>query len=126
MRRNTKIRSEGFAFPIPIAAVIVLLVTFGIGYVCLKQRCEIVAQQIRELEQKQTRLNQTLLNEECNWTLMKAPANLQRALDRWRIAMTWPRPEQIVRVRASGPDDPARRLQGTVAKTRTQTARTTP
>ena len=98
-RKNRKKKVDGFAFPAPFAGIAVLGVCFALCYVWLDCRCEAVGRQLKRLEGRRAELRKVLLTEEYQWTRTKAPANIDRSLARYGMVMTWPRPDQIVRMR---------------------------
>jgi hypothetical protein len=99
MRRNRKkMTMDGFIFPVPFAGLVVVISALALGYVWLGCRCEALGKELKRLETEKAELSKRWLNEEYNWTRMKSPQSIERALARHGIAMTWPRPEQIVRL----------------------------
>jgi hypothetical protein len=93
-----KIKVNGFTFPVPFAGLVVVIAALAMGYVWLGVRCEALGKDLKKIELEKAELNKRCLNEEYNWTRMKSPQNLDKALARFGIVMTWPRPDQIVRL----------------------------
>jgi len=98
-RRNRKRKVEAAALPAPFAGFIVFAVVCGLVYVWLDCRCEAVGRRLKQAENRRTELNKTLMNEEYRWVQTRSPANIERSLARYGIKMSWPRPDQIVRIR---------------------------
>lgn len=101
-RKNKKKMVNGFIFPIPYTGFAVLISTLALGYVWLGCRCEFLGSEIKTLEFEKTFLNKKYLSEECKWTRMKSPLNIERVLKEHNIVMTWPRQDQVVRIYDSG------------------------
>lgn len=97
-RNKKKMTMDGFVFPVPFAGLVIVIAALALGYVWLGCRCEALGKDLKRLENEKAELTKRCLNEEYNWTRMKSPQNLDRALARWGIVMTWPRPDQIVRL----------------------------
>jgi hypothetical protein len=95
-RRNRKKRVDGFIFPTSFAGVLVFVSVLALSYLWLCSRCEELGREIKTLEGRQAELAKKLLNEEYKWTRMKAPGNIETALRRTGLAMTWPRRDQVV------------------------------
>ena len=103
VRRNRKKKkSNGFIFPVPFAGVVVLVSTLALGYVWLGCRCECLGRELKVLETEKTTLMKRYLNEKSRWTRMKSPGNMEKALIRHKIVMTWPRRDQVVRFYETG------------------------
>jgi hypothetical protein len=105
-RRNRKKNVNAFILPIPIAGLVIVLVTLCIGYVMLMCRRQTLGGELAELERQRTELLKQHEQELFKWTCLKAPENLERALRLRGIAMTWPSNRQIVRMRrhSNSPD----------------------
>jgi hypothetical protein len=99
VRRNRKRKVETAALPAPFTGFMVFAVVCGLVYVWLDCRCEAVGRRLKQAESRRTELNKTLMNEENNWVQARSPANIERSLARYGMKMSWPRPEQIVRIR---------------------------
>jgi len=98
-RRNRKRKVETAALPAPFAGFIVFAVVCGLVYVWLDCRCEAVGRRLKQAESRRTELNKTLMNEEYKWVQTRSPANIERSLARYGVKMSWPRQDQIVRIR---------------------------
>jgi len=102
--------------PARFAGLVVLAVTLALAYVWLECRCETVGRELKKLESQITELDKLLRNEEYRWTTMKAPANIEQALARHGIVMTWPRRDQVVRI-VRGTDGVAREVSPAMVTT---------
>jgi hypothetical protein len=89
-------------FPVVLANVLVFVAVFGLSYVWLCARCEMLGQEIKQLETAQRDTRRRLINEQDRWANLLAPANFERALKRHHLAMTLPDERRIVRVRSRG------------------------
>jgi hypothetical protein len=97
--RKTEVR---IPFPMVLANVLVFVAVFGLSYVWLCARSEILGQEIKRLETVQRDTRRRLINEQDRWANLLAPANFDRALKRYHLAMTLPDEHRIVRVRRRG------------------------
>jgi hypothetical protein len=97
-RRNRKKRLDSFMLPLPLAGAVVLLVATALAYVWLDCRCETLGREIRTFEKEQELLKRKCLNEEYKWMRLKSPVEIEKALQKFNIVMTWPRNEQVVRM----------------------------
>lgn len=86
---------------IPVAVAMLMLTIVGIGYVALSWRCEAIGREINSLETEKKELEKRLMNEEYKWMRMKSPCNIEEALSKHGIAMTWPRRDQVQRLSAT-------------------------
>ena len=87
--------------PVRVAVFVVLLPAICLGYLSLTNRCEALGKELKALDVEIAELNQKCLQEELRWTRMKSPGEMEKALRRWRLAMTWPDDQQIVRLTPS-------------------------
>jgi len=107
--RKKKQRAD--VFPASLVGIAVLLITGGVGLSLLRARCAGVEADTARLRKEQVDLRERYTAERIQWAQMKAPQNLGTALQRWNLAMTLPRPEQVVWVsdgKASGAENLAR------------------
>jgi hypothetical protein len=86
-------------FPTMLACFLVFVVVFGLSYLWLCARCEMLGQEIRRLETVQRDTRRQLSNEQDRWASRLSPASLDRALKQHGLAMHLPDEQQIVRVR---------------------------
>lgn len=101
-RRNRKKKKNGFALPVPFAGIVVLICTVGLSYTWLNCRCEGLGKEIKGLEQQLVELETRYEREEYRWMRLKSPRSIRQALDRNRLVMTWPRPDQVVHLSDNG------------------------
>ncbi|OVE75869.1 hypothetical protein BVX97_03420 [bacterium E08(2017)] len=97
-RKRNRRKVNGFAFPAPYVSVVIMIAVFGLAYVWLGTRCEMLGREIKKEEAKRKILVKRYLNEEYRWSRIKSPRNLERVLQEHGIAMTWPRRDQVVRL----------------------------
>lgn len=97
-RKNKKKNINGFIFPTPFAGVVGLISTLALAYVWLGCRCESLGREIKALERNRSVLVERYRKEECGWSRMKSPPNIEKALAQHNILMSWPRRDQVVRL----------------------------
>jgi hypothetical protein len=104
MKKRQKTRSRKarvqIPFPMVLANILVFVAVFGLSYVWLCARCDLLGQDIRQLETVQRNTDRLLNNEQDRWASQLSPASLDRALQRCKLAMRLPDERQIVRVRS--------------------------
>ena len=101
MRKNRKKRKlDGsiLPMPMPLAGLVALLCAFALGYVWLGCRCEALGRELKTLENERDALHKQYLNEEYKWIRMKSPREIEKALERHNIIMTWPSNDQVIRL----------------------------
>ena len=96
--RNRKKKMEGRNLPVRFTVVVALLAAAGLAYVEIWSRGNTLEGEIKVLEKQVADAEQRCAQEESKWVQMKAPRNLEAALARHKIAMAYPRPDQIVHV----------------------------
>lgn len=101
-RKNRKRRAQANVLPVPFIGVLSILGLLGIGYLWMETLCSSLSQQIRRLEEDHKRLVAERQREESRWAVMKAPQEIERALQRHGLHMVLPQGEQVVRL--SQPD----------------------
>ena len=102
-RRNRKRKKANTVIcPAPLAGIVVVAVSLGLGYVWLGSRCEAVGRDIQALERGRELLGNKYVNEAYRWTRLKSPGNIERALARHGIKMHWPARGQVVRLYDAG------------------------
>jgi len=101
-KKNRKKGQAKFPVPVPLVALLSVLVAFALVYVCLHSRTETLGREIRGLEASRDRLRDQLVREQCEWAKMQSPSSLEQALKVHGLVMTWPGRDQIVRVRYDG------------------------
>ena len=101
-KKNRKKGQPKFPVPVPLVALLLVLVGFALVYVCLQSRTETLGREIKGLEAARDRLRDQLVREQCEWARLQAPSSLEQALKAHGLVMTWPGRDQIVRVRYDG------------------------
>ncbi|MCU0857968.1 MAG: hypothetical protein MUC65_06155 [Pontiellaceae bacterium] len=96
-RQSCKSRVQ-IPFPVMLANFLVSVAVFGLSYVWLCARCDLLGNEIKRLEAVQRETGRLLDNEQDRWSSQLAPASLERALKRHHLAMRLPDKKQIVRV----------------------------
>lgn len=85
-------------FPVLLANVLVLVAVLGLSYMWLCSRCDALGKEIKNKERELTSAQKRLVNEQDRWSYITSPANLERAIKKYRLDMVMPREMQIVRV----------------------------
>jgi hypothetical protein len=98
-RKNRKKQSQGFAFPIPLTIFLVMTTVFSMCYLLMTANIEASGVTIQQLERQREESRQRLLREQAKWNSQRSLANVLAAVERHNLQMTWPREEQIVRLR---------------------------
>jgi len=98
-RRKSRKSQARIPFPRMLANVLVFIAVFGLSYVWLCARCDMLGQDIKRLESVRGETRLRLINEQDRWSNLLAPSNFERALKRHRLAMQLPDERRIVRVR---------------------------
>ena len=123
--RNRRKRVDGFILPPPFVVLVLLAALLALVYVWLGECQKDLGRDLKALENELAVLRKEYVNEECRWTMLKSPRNLERELARHGLRMAFPRRGQIVHLYESLDDvhewvarnaDPARhaRLDGSV------------
>lgn len=101
-RQRTSSRKSRVQIPFPmmLANILVFVAVFGLSYLWLCARCDMLGQEIKRLETVQRDTGRLLNNEQDRWASQLSPASLDRALKRCNLAMRLPDEQQIVRVRS--------------------------
>ncbi len=102
MRRNRKRKLYARVLPRWAAGIIVLLVTLVLGYWFMDSKSAMLGQEIRKHEQKYAALEDERVREEARWNEKKTPEKLEQAMLQHGIAMSYPTPEQVVRMDSAG------------------------
>lgn len=84
--------------PVHIVVAVVLLPAVIVGCLSLGSRCEAIGKELKALDSEITELKRKCANEEERWMWMKSPAELDKALRRWHLQMTWPDEQKVVRL----------------------------
>lgn len=118
MRRNRK-RSKKMsvmaANTLHFVAVILMLFVMVIINLLASSSCQQLMKNIGEKERALGKLEEERVRESARWEEMKTPEKLESALLRHGLAMKYPKPDQVVRMKANGKPYPG---QLSVAKAR--------
>lgn len=98
-RRNRKKDSDGFIFPLPLAAALGVLAAVSLTYLWLCGRCEALGGRLKALEQQKTEAHRRVLNEEYKLANMKTPQNIEQLLQRFGLQMVRPEAGCVVHLR---------------------------
>ena len=102
MRRNRKRQAHARVLPRSAAGIIVLFVSVILSYWFMDSKCAQLGQEIRKHEHKYAQLDDERVREEARWNEKKTPEKLEQAMLQHGIAMSYPTPEQVVRVDGAG------------------------
>lgn len=98
-RPNKRLQSQGFVFPARMASVLTVLTVLCLSYLWLCSSCESLGGKIKVAEFSLEEVSKKVMTEEYKWSDLIAPANMEKALRKHNLAMTWPRPDQVVHIR---------------------------
>ena len=87
--------------------VMTLMAALGLVYLHLHSACESVGRDIKRLENEHAELRKRVVNEERNWVAARSIRNMETLMARYGIVMTWPAEQNIIRLRAAEPGEPA-------------------
>ena len=107
-RRNRKNGQEGNRMLIWGVSICALAAALAMVYLSLYNTCETIGRQIKKMEHEQAELHKRVVNEERNWATARSTPNMERLMERHGIVMSWPAEQNIIRLRAAEPDEPAR------------------
>lgn len=97
--RNRKLNADGFRMPATFSLLMVLVFGVGLSYLWLCSRTEALARQIKIEEQGLDDLRRQVAAEEVRWSELIGPRNLNRALEKHKLTMSYPEPQQVVHIR---------------------------
>lgn len=103
LRGNRKKQDEKGGLMAGFILIVGAVVLVGLAYVWIVSACETVGRDLRALEKERDVLAKQFANEEYRWTRMKAPLNLERAIEQHGLAMALPRLDQVIRLSEQGP-----------------------
>ena len=103
-RRNGRDGSRMVFWGVPLS---VLVASLGMVYLHLHSVCEGLGRDLKQLEKERTELHKRVVNEERNWVAARSIRNMEGLMARHGIVMTWPAEQNIIRLRAAEPDEPA-------------------
>ena len=106
-RRNRKNGHEGNRMMFWGVSLSALVAALAMVYLSLYNTCESIGRQIKKMENEQAELHKRVVNEERNWTSARSIRNMEALMARHGIVMSWPAEQNIIRLRAAEPDEPA-------------------
>jgi hypothetical protein len=106
-RRNRKHGHDGNRMVFWGVPMITLMAALGLVYLHLHSTCEGLGRNIKRLENERAELNKRVVNEERNWVAARSIRNMETLMARHGIVMSWPAEQNIIRLRAAEPGEPA-------------------
>ncbi len=100
-KENKKRKNDGFIFPVPFASILFLVGLLALAYLWVCGQSEALGKRIKILEVQKTEIRERRYNEECKWAYLKSPRNIERALRRYGLVMTWPDKDRVVELPVS-------------------------
>ncbi len=97
-RKNRKRRRQARVMSVPFIGIVVLVASLLICYLGIDIACGELGQEIRRLEAEHEGLEAEYLRALNAWTAMKAPGQIEQALQRHGLNMALPRGDQVVRI----------------------------
>lgn len=105
-RKNRKKQAQGFVFPVPLALFLVVATITSMAYLWMHARTEAAGRRIQKLEQTRQQTRQRMLDEELKWSRLRTLPNVEKAVERHNLNMTWASGSRVVRLaRPTGFDD---------------------
>ena len=101
-RKRTKKMSVVASNTMHFGAVIVMLFIMVFVNFLASSSCQQLLKSIGEKERQLAKLEEERVRESARWEEMKTPERLESALLRHGLAMRYPRPDQVVRMKANG------------------------
>jgi hypothetical protein len=98
IKNRKKKSSETFSFPLPLAALLIAVISVVLLYVCLDSRVQILGAKIKQLEDQNSELKKRYAYELWKWEKMKSPGNLEKTLAKNNSKMIVPAEINIVRL----------------------------
>lgn len=83
---------------VPLATVVIVLFSYGLGWLWLQTQCESLGRDIKRLETERAAIDRKCQIEQYQWARLKSPQNLENELERRGIEMGWPRKDQVIRI----------------------------
>ncbi len=96
--KNKKKRAAEFVFPLPLAGILVALVTMLLLYVWLDARVQVLGGRIKALEQQRAAIQKRYDTELWKLETLKSPANIETTLANNKMVMVWPAEANIIRL----------------------------
>ncbi len=106
-RRNRKNGEEGHRTMVWGISLFGVAAVLAAVYLGLYNTCETIGRQIKKLEGDQAELHKRVVNEERNWAMARSIGNMERLMAAHGIVMSWPEQQNIIRLEAAEPDEPA-------------------
>ena len=103
-RKHGHESQRGVFWGVSLAA---LVASVAMTYLSIHNSCERIGRQIKKLEYERAELQKRVENEERNWTSARSIRNMEALMARHGIVMSWPAEQNIIRLRAAEPDEPA-------------------
>jgi hypothetical protein len=107
-KRNRKNGREGSRIMFWGVSISALAAAVAMVYLSLFNTCDNIGRQIKKMENDQAELHKRVVNEERNWATARSTPNMERLMERHGLVMSWPAEQNIIRLRAAEPDEPAR------------------
>jgi hypothetical protein len=117
-KRNRRKNVRTHVVPLPLAAVLLVVTVFSLGYLWLNGRCDALGREIKGCEQRRDELQRLIVNEEYKWCNMTSPRNMEKLLQTHQLPMALPQEKSVVRLYP----DAARRGGGQFAQIRKESA----
>jgi hypothetical protein len=102
-RRRSKRAPARAVFPGVLAGLLVPAMVMALCYLWVGTRCEVLGQEIQQLEDQKLELGKRLTVEQNRWANLLSPASFDRVLQRHGLRMSRPSENRIVRI--SSADD---------------------
>lgn len=96
-KKTKRVSISGIVPILPVFFVILLSGAFLL-YLSPGKQCEALGRELKVLDGEIVDLKRKCENEEDRWMLLKSPGELEKALRRWHLQMTWPDDQKIVRL----------------------------
>lgn len=97
-RGNRKKGAGGYLVSWRLIILLVAASLICLCYLWLRGRCEALGEELKALEVRKASLRSLYLAEESRWSDLSSPAEVEGALRRHGLVMTWPDQSQIVRL----------------------------
>jgi hypothetical protein len=97
-KKNMKNNQVKVPFPVLLANVLVLVAVLGLSYMWLCSRCDALGREIKGQEAELAAAHKRLVSEQDRWSSITSPANLERAIHKYKLSMSMPLDSQVMRV----------------------------
>ena len=95
--RRAMVRSR--VLPGALTLTLIAAAVLCLSYLWLRNQCELLGRQIKDLEQTKLTLERRVANEESHWSSMKSAEGVERLLQSHNLAMALPAEKDVVRLR---------------------------